>query len=124
MVLTQLEADLLMHLAKDGRPVSNLLRFVELHSDRAADVAPASALQTVLDLWVARGWLGTGDPIQAQAPTVLVANWRVVRPGALTVGPPNTDVVLWLTDVARRDVEWLPLPPSGSLRPVRRPTAG
>jgi hypothetical protein len=124
MVLTQLEADLLVHLAKDGRQVSDLLRFVELHSDRTADVTAASALQTVLDLWAARDWLGTGEPIQAEAPVVLVANWRVVQPGAVTVGPASGNVVLWLTDEARRDVEWLPLPSSGSLRPTQRPTSG
>jgi hypothetical protein len=124
MVLTQLEADLLMHLAKDGRQVRDLLRFVELHSDRAAEVAAASALQTLVDLWAARGWLATGEPIHAEAPPVLVANWRVVPPGGVTVGPASGNVILWLTDAARRDVEWLPLPSSGALRPTRRPTSG
>jgi hypothetical protein len=124
MVLTQLEADLLSHMAKVGRQVSDLLRFVELYSDRAADVTAPSALQTLLDLWAARGWLATGELFQADAPGVLVANWRVVRPGLLTVGPASDDVIVWLTDAARRDVEWLPLPSNGSLQPTERPAFG
>jgi hypothetical protein len=124
MVLTQLEADLLTHLARNGRPVRDLLRFVELHSDREADVTAPSALQALLDHWAARGWLATGERLQADGPDVLVTNWRVLRPGAVTLGPESDDVVLWLTDAARHDVEWLPLPPSGSLQPTTRPASG
>jgi hypothetical protein len=123
MVLTQLEADLLSNLARSGRPVGDLLRFVELHSDREADVSAPSALQALLDRWAARGWLATGEPPEAGARDVLVANWRVLRPRGLTVGPESGDVVLWLTDAARCDVEWLPLPPHGPLQPTTRAMA-
>ena len=91
MTLTQLEADLLSHMARRECARSEVVWFVGAHFEaRGQDAEQVSG--AVLGAWAARGW---------------------VEPGGT-----GADPRLRLTAQAWRDVPWLPLPGSGPLRPV------
>ena len=121
MVLTQLEADLLVELATRGRRVRELLEFVALHGDRDKSVAATVTLDNLLECWTARGWLAVGEVRDADVAEGVVADARVRR-AATRLPAGSMDGMLWLTEVVWREVPWLPRPSSGALH--REPRAG
>ena len=91
MVLTQLEADLLMHVAREECSRADIDHFVRQHHDGPSAEDAARFAEEILARWAERGWID-----------------------------PDTGSVR-LTEQARREVGWLPLAAGGPLRRVGSP---